>query len=63
MDVRQANDIRKRWGGKPCAHPKLEKEDPIAGKWMGDFYCTQCGTLGSSKEFEDLRNAAEAEKR
>jgi hypothetical protein len=58
MNYQKAQEIRKKWGFKPCPHPKLEKEDPIAGKWMGDFYCTQCGSLGSSTDFEDLRNAA-----
>ena len=37
--------LKERWGGKPCAHPKLTKEYD-RGTATGDYVCTTCGESG-----------------
>ena len=57
MDFREASELQKKWGDKPCDHPDLEQEDPISGQWSGDWVCTRCGAMGPRKDLEKDRRA------
>lgn len=43
-----AKKLREKWGGKPCDHPRIEKEY-FADTHTLDYVCRQCG-----KEFTVL---------
>ena len=45
MQMKEAEERRKAWGGKPCNHPSLVKEYEL-GTATGDYVCTQCGESG-----------------
>ncbi len=49
MQASAADSLRHRWGGKPCAHPELDKEYYL-GSQTGDLVCTTCGALFLSRE-------------
>jgi hypothetical protein len=46
MDQKQASQrkiaLRKEWGSKPCAHPRLEEESNL-GFGTGKYFCLTCG--------------------
>lgn len=42
MQIEEAKLLREKWGKKPCAHLKLEKEYHF-GAETGDYVCTTCG--------------------
>lgn len=46
MQLTRAEELRREWGDKPCAHPKIVREY-IAGMHTG-YVCSQCG-----KDFDD----------
>lgn len=45
MQLREALELRKKWGDKHCNHPHLEKEYDL-GAQTGDWVCTTCGRSG-----------------
>lgn len=42
MQVKEAIELKRRWGDKPCEHPTLDKEYNL-GAATGDYACTKCG--------------------
>ena len=61
MDYKKAEELRKRWGNKPCSHPSFEKETMRrvdSGEWYetktGDYVCSQCGKVFTRKEKENV---------
>ena len=55
MKMRDAIELQRKWGNKPCDHPNIVQEDPIGGQWSGDYVCTQCGYSAPKKDFEKKR--------
>ena len=53
MESKEALELQKKWGGKPCDHPHLEKETRMFGPWSGNWVCTQCGAIGRRGFLED----------
>lgn len=49
MQKKRADILKREWGGRPCAHPKLAKEYDM-GERTGSYVCTQCGTVLSFRE-------------
>jgi hypothetical protein len=45
MQMRDATELRKQWGDRPCSHPRLTKEYDL-GAHTGDWVCTTCGETG-----------------
>jgi hypothetical protein len=45
MQMKDAKALRKRWVGKACSHPEIEKEYDL-GTATGDYVCTRCGQAG-----------------
>jgi MinD superfamily P-loop ATPase len=54
MQMRDAEQLRTRWGNKPCTHPMLAKEYDRSIQ-TGDFRCTTCGECFSSEQAEAIR--------
>lgn len=42
MQYDKAEELRIRWGRKPCPHPAWEKEEYLSSL-TGEKVCTQCG--------------------
>ena len=42
MQVTQSEELRRRWGGKVCLHPRFEKEY-FLGTPVGQYACVVCG--------------------
>jgi hypothetical protein len=49
MQVKEALELRKVWGNKPCEHPTLEKEYEL-GSATGDYVCKTCGQSGRGSD-------------
>ena len=47
MNYLKAEELRKKWGNKPCSHPNLEVETHLDIEFVavktGDYVCTVCG--------------------
>lgn len=59
IQAKDALELSRRWGGKPCNHPNLEKEYYL-GTATGDWVCTQCGEAGPGRDWperEKIENA------
>ncbi len=56
MDFKEAQELARVWGDKPCEHPHVEKETwySLDGtpNHNGDYVCTQCGYSMDRKEYE-----------
>lgn len=50
MQIKKAEELREKWGNKPCDHPSLEKEHAL-GSATGDYVCTQCGRAGWGRDW------------
>lgn len=58
MNIKKAQNLRNKWGDKPCNHPRFERETqgaPILGLGYvevktGDYICTQCGEVFTKEE-------------
>jgi hypothetical protein len=64
MQIRQAAELRQRWGDLPCDHPELEKEYDL-GAQTGDYVCTRCGEARWGSDWvqqERMKNSQEANK-
>ena len=48
MQSKDANELRKKWGKKPCTHPKIDRLYDL-GSHDG-YVCTQCGEEHYNKE-------------
>jgi hypothetical protein len=57
MKMREAAELQRKWGGKPCNHPEMDREqEDYAGAHTGEYVCTTCGKLFMSrKEWEEQR--------
>ena len=53
MQFKQAQDLRERWGDRPCEHLSFEKEYYL-GADTSDFICTQCGREFTETEKEEI---------
>lgn len=53
MQIRQAAELRRTWGKKPCFHPAFDKEYDLGGQ-TGDYICTTCGETFMMSEYENL---------
>lgn len=42
IQMKDAEEMRKAWGNKPCDHPSFSKEY-FNGMNTGDYICNQCG--------------------
>jgi hypothetical protein len=45
IQMKDVDDLKKRWGDKPCNHPRLLKEYHMSMA-TGDYVCAQCGKTG-----------------
>ncbi len=61
MDEKNAADLRRAWGGKPCEHRDFAKER-IMGAQTGDTFCTQCGQSFSPADRAELEEKKRAGK-
>ena len=59
MQIKDAMDLKKRWGNKPCNHPTLEKEYEM-GASTGDYICTQCGESGWGSDWNKKEEESSA---
>lgn len=59
MQSREADELRKTWGDKPCVHPRLVKEYYL-GTQTGDYVCVQCGREFSDAERRRIELSARA---
>lgn len=50
MQMDSAIALNKRWKGKSCEHPHLEKEYHL-GSQTGDYVCTTCGEAFSNRSY------------
>ena len=55
MDMKDAAELTRKWGGKPCSHPRLVKERDIGGL-TGDYVCTTCGEARPKEQWPQLKN-------
>lgn len=55
IQFEEANELREKWGDKPCPHPSLTKEYYLSAQ-TGDYICTQCGTVFTKEEKDKLKN-------
>lgn len=46
-------EIKEKWGNKPCSHPNLEKEYYFSAQ-TGEYVCTQCGEVFTKEEKDKL---------
>lgn len=46
-------EIKGKWGNKPCSHPNLEKEYYLSAQ-TGDYVCAQCGNVFTKEEMDKL---------
>jgi uncharacterized protein with PIN domain len=51
--MKEAAELREKWGGKPCEHPNLDKEYEL-GTATGDYVCTTCGKAGWGRDWADI---------
>ena len=56
FNVGDAAALRKKWGDKPCEHPKLMKEYYL-GSQTGDYICTTCGQEGWGRDWNKATGA------
>lgn len=49
MQAKEAEELRKEWGEKPCSHDHVEREYYL-GAHTGDYVCTTCGRDFTSLE-------------
>lgn len=55
MQLKNALELKKQWGNKPCDHPQLEKEY-FQGAQTGDYVCTTCGASNWGKGWNKKEN-------
>ncbi len=58
MQAKDAEELRRRWGRKPCTHPKIVKEYDLSAA-TGDYVCTTCGDARWGSDW----NTADADKK
>ena len=58
MKRKRALELQQAWGGKPCEHPSFAKEYDL-GERTGNFVCTQCGAILSSRQKIEVVRARE----
>jgi hypothetical protein len=56
IQVQEAEQLREKWGDKPCDHPKFAREYYL-GANTGDYVCTTCGRCFARQKMEELRLA------
>lgn len=61
MDIKKGQELREKWGDKPCDHPSFEEETQgmvLAGGYVwrktGDYICTQCGAEFTRTERDEV---------
>jgi hypothetical protein len=57
MEYPVAQELKEKWGKKPCDHPHFEKVY-YAGAFLINYACTQCGTdftIAQKLEIDELR--------
>lgn len=57
MQMKEVRELRKRWAGKPCDHPNLDKEYDL-GSDTGDYVCTTCGRTGQGSDWPEREREA-----
>lgn len=62
MQIDEAERRRESWGGKPCRHPRLDKEYYL-GSATGDYVCTTCGEAGFGSDWPGKERARTKEQR
>jgi hypothetical protein len=62
MNMKDAKELRERWGDKPCDHPDLAKEMYFGGS-TGDYVCTQCGEAFWHAEAKEMLRGREQKKK
>lgn len=58
MQLKEALELQRQWGNKPCNHPRVEKEYHLATS-TGDYVCTTCGATGSDRHWNKKEKSAE----
>lgn len=53
MQLNEAQELRQRWGDKPCDHPNFDREY-VMGSSTGDYVCTQCGQSFTREERDEI---------
>jgi len=57
MEYLAAQEVKEKWGDKPCDHPHLEKEY-YTGAFLTNYVLTQCGkefTIHQKLEMDEVR--------
>jgi hypothetical protein len=60
MEYFESQKLREIWNGKPCNHPKLEKQYYV-GAFLITYVCVQCGrefTISQKMEMDEEREKA-----
>lgn len=52
--MKEALELQREWGDKPCDHPQVVKEYHL-GTQTGDRVCTKCGYSASPEYFSKNR--------
>lgn len=61
MQMKEAAELRKQWGGKHCGHPHVEREYHL-GMQTGDYICTTCGEAGWGKNWPEVEREEQQNK-
>ena len=61
MQLKKAQELKKRWGNKPCDHSSLEKEYYL-GTATGDYICTDCGESGPGSDWPNKQSKPNTKK-
>lgn len=51
MQMEKAEELRKKWGNKPCDHPDPLEKEYYLGTATGDYICSICGRSGWGKDW------------
>jgi len=60
MEYSAAQEMKEKWGDKPCDHHHLEKEYYV-GAFLTNYVCIQCGkefTIPQKLEMDEERKKA-----
>ena len=57
MEYQKAQELKDKWGKKPCDHPRFEKVY-YTGAFLLNYACTRCGadfTIAEKLEIDEQR--------
>jgi hypothetical protein len=55
MQIKEALNLQKQWGKKPCEHQHIEKEYHL-GSATGEYNCTKCGMTKEDSTWNQVKN-------